>query len=263
MRAAGQKYFGRIIQREFTKQAKKFSQSQAMREKGGLGILPLLAEVKPTDRVLDIACGPGFVAMEFAKHTREVVGVDLTTEMLKKARALARREGLNNVTFRRADVNHLPFSNASFDVVVTRASFHHFPHPDRVLAEMVRVLKNKGKILISDNTSKNDPAKNRLHNLIERLRDPSHVETLPLRKWRALFKNAGLRVVKEKRLIQPRNAEDWMELTQTPPTVRQKIHRLFTQSMRGDKTGQNVRVVNGEVVFDMNYRIFILDPGEM
>jgi ubiquinone/menaquinone biosynthesis C-methylase UbiE len=258
VRAARQKQFGRIIQREFGRQAEAFSQSQAMREKGGLEILPALVGVKPSHRVLDIACGPGFVALEFAKHARQVIGADLTAAMLKKARALAHREGLNNVTFRRADVNHLPFADGSFDVVVTRASFHHFPCPDRVLAEMVRVLKKKGKILISDNTSKNDPAKSRLHNLIERLRDPSHAETLPLRTWRALFKNADLRVVKEKKLVQRRNAENWMELTQTPRTLRQRIHRLFAESMRGDKTGQNVRFVNGKIVFDMNYHIFVL-----
>jgi ubiquinone/menaquinone biosynthesis C-methylase UbiE len=251
--------FGKIVQREFTKQAEQFAKSQSMRQKGGLEILPPLAGVKPNDRVLDLACGPGFVALEFARHAREVVGVDLTAEMLKKARALARRESLNNVTFRRADVNRLPFPNGSFDLVVTRASFHHFPEPERVLKEMVRVLKLDGRILISDNTSKNDPEKSRLQNTIEKLRDPSHVEMLPLKKWRRLFKNAGLRVVKERRLVQPRNTEDWMALTQSPPGVRRKIRRLFKESIRGDKSGQNVRLIDGRIVFDLNYRIFVLE----
>lgn len=256
MRAARQ--FGEIVQREFTKQAEKFSQSRAMREKGGREILPLLAGVKRFHRVLDIACGPGFVALEFARYAREVVGVDLTAEMLKQARGLAQQEGLQNVAFRRADVNHLPFSDATFDLVVTRASFHHFPEPERVLKEMARVIKPNGRILISDNTSKNDPEKSRLQNLIEKLRDPSHVEMLPLRKWRELFKNVSLRVVKERRLVQRRNAEDWMELTQTPLSVRRKIRRLFVQSIRGDKSGQNVRLIAGKIVFDLNYRIFVL-----
>ncbi len=253
------KPFEKIVQREFTKQAEQFSQSKAMRQKGGLEILPPLAGVKPNDRVLDLACGPGFVALEFARHAREIVGVDLTAEMLKQARALARSEGFKNVTFRRADVNRLPFPNKSFDLVVTRASFHHFLEPERVLKEMVRVLKPDGRILISDNTSKNDPEKSRLQNTIEKLRDPSHVEMLPLKNWRRLFKNAGLRVVKERRLVQPRNAEDWMALTQTPPGVRRKIRRLFKESIRGDKSGQNVRLIDGRIVFDLNYRIFVLE----
>jgi ubiquinone/menaquinone biosynthesis C-methylase UbiE len=253
------KPFDKIIQREFTKQAEQFAKSQSMRQKGGLEILPPLAGVQPNHRVLDLACGPGFVALEFARHAREVVGVDLTAEMLKKARALARREGFKNVTFRRADVNRLPFPNKSFDLVVTRACFHHFPKPGRVLKEMVRVLKSDGRILISDNTSKNDPEKSRLQNRIEKLRDPSHVEMLPLKKWRKLFKDAGLRVVKEKRLVQPRNAEDWMALAQTPPSTRKKIRRLFVQSIRGDKSGQNVRLIAGKIVVDLNYRIFVLE----
>jgi ubiquinone/menaquinone biosynthesis C-methylase UbiE len=253
------KPFEKIVQREFTKQAEQFAKSQSMRQKGGLEILPPLAGVQPNHRVLDLACGPGFVALEFARHAREVVGVDLTAEMLKQARALARGEGFKNVTFRRADVNRLPFPNRKFDLVVTRASFHHFLEPERVLKEMVRVLKPNGRILISDNTSKNDPEKSRLQNLIEKLRDPSHVEMLPLKNWRRLFKNAGLRVVKEKRLVQPRSAEKWMALTQTPAGVRRKIRRLFKESIRGDKSGQNVRLINGKIVFDLNYRIFVLE----
>jgi ubiquinone/menaquinone biosynthesis C-methylase UbiE len=251
--------FAKLVEREFTKQVEQFSRSASMRQKGGLEILPPLAGVKPSHRVLDLACGPGFVALEFAKHARGVAGVDLTAEMLKKARALARRENFKNVTFRRADVKRLPFPDGSFDLVVTRASFHHFPEPGRVLTEMVRVLKPNGRILISDNTSKNDPEKSRLQNRLEKMRDPSHVEMIPLKKWRGLFKDAGLRVVIEKRLVQARDVEDWMALTQTPPPVRRKIRRLLEQSMPGDRTGQNVRLINGRIVFDLNYRIFVLE----
>jgi ubiquinone/menaquinone biosynthesis C-methylase UbiE len=251
--------FEKVVEREFTKQAERFSRSPAMRRKGGLEILPALAGVERSDRVLDVACGPGFVALEFAKHARGVVGVDLTPEMLKKARALARRDGVANVTFRQADVHRLPFRGGSFDLVVTRASFHHFPGPGRALKEIVRVLKVNGRILISDNTSKNDPEKSRLQNRLEKLRDPSHVEMIPLKKWRALFNDAGLRVVKEKRLVQRRDAEDWMALTQTQPGIRRKIRRLLTESMRGDTTGQNVWVIGGRLFFDLNYRIFLLE----
>jgi ubiquinone/menaquinone biosynthesis C-methylase UbiE len=259
MKPAQQKQFGKIIQREFTKQAEQFAKSQSMRQKGGLEILPPLAGVQPNHLVLDLACGPGFVALEFAKHAREVVGVDLTAEMLKQARALARREDFKNATFRGADVNRLPLPNASFDLVVTRASFHHFLEPERVLKEMVRVLRPDGRILISDNTSKNDPEKRRLQNALEKLRDPSHVEMLPLRKWRKLFNDTGLQVVKENRLVQARDVEDWMALTQTPPQVRRKIRRRLKHSIRGDTTGQNVRLIDGRIVFDLNYRIFVLE----
>jgi hypothetical protein len=63
----------------------------------------------------------------------------------------------------------------------------------------------------------------------------------------------------EKRLVQARDVEDWMALTQTPPPVRRKIRRLLEQSMPGDRTGQNVRLINGRIVFDLNYRIFVLE----
>jgi len=252
------KDFSRVVEREFGKQAEHFSRSQTMRQKGGLEILPRLIGAKPHHRVLDLACGPGFVGLEFAERVREVVGVDLTPEMLKQARALARKEQIGNIAFRRADVNRLPFADGSFDLVVTRASFHHFPDPQRVLNEMVRVLKPRGRILISDNTSKDDPEKSRRQNALEKMRDPSHVEMLPLKKWRRLFKSAGLKIVKEQRLVQPRHVEDWMELTHSAPEVKKKIRRLLIASMRGDLTGQNVRWIDGELVFDLNYRVFVL-----
>lgn len=258
MRRSQAGHFKRVIQREFSKQAEAFSCSREMREKGGLQILPGLAEIKPHHRVLDIACGPGFVALEFAKHGRKVVGVDLTREMVKRARALARQEKAKNIAFRRADADRLPFSAGSFHRVVTRASFHHFTEPERVLREMVRVMKKGGRILISDNTSKDDPAKGYVHNLIEKLRDPSHVEMLPPKKWRALFKACGLKVLRQRKLIEPRDAEDWMRLTRTPPAVKRKIRRFFLKSIPGDVTGQNVRLSKRRIVFDMNYRVYVL-----
>jgi ubiquinone/menaquinone biosynthesis C-methylase UbiE len=256
--AGAAKNFGRIVQREFTKQAERFSKSRTMRRKGGLEILPGLVGAKPSHRVLDLACGPGFVALEFAKHVERVVGVDLTAEMVKQARALARKERAGNVSFRVADAMRLPFRDGAFDVVVTRASFHHFPDPEQILKEMARVLKPRGRMLISDNTSKDHPEKSRRQNALEKMRDPSHVEMLPLRKWRRLFKTAGLKVVKERGLVQPRNVEDWMELTHTPAAMKTKIRRLLLESIRGDRTGQNVRIVDGKLVFDLNYRIFVL-----
>ncbi|HEY6197150.1 MAG TPA: class I SAM-dependent methyltransferase [Candidatus Binatia bacterium] len=256
--APAKKNFGRIVQREFAKQSERFSKSQTMRQKGGLEILPRLVGAKRRHRVLDLACGPGFVALEFAKHVKEVVGVDLTAAMLKQARALARRERIENVTFRRADATRLPFRDAAFDLVVTRASFHHFPEPERVLKEMARVLKPTGRILISDNTSKDDAEKSRRQNALEKMRDPSHVEMLSVKKWRRLFKAARLKVFKNGRLVQPRDVEDWMALTHTPARVKAKIRRLLIASMRGDRTGQNVRFADGKLVFDLNYRIFVL-----
>jgi SAM-dependent methyltransferase len=80
------RHFNRVVQREFSKQAEEFARSGEMRRKGGLEILPALAEVKPYHHGVDVACGPGFVALVFAKHARKVVGVDLTGDMIGKAR---------------------------------------------------------------------------------------------------------------------------------------------------------------------------------
>jgi ubiquinone/menaquinone biosynthesis C-methylase UbiE len=89
------------------------------------------------------------------------------------------------------DVSGLPFADASFHAVVTRFSFHHFLKPSVVLKEMVRVAQARGKVAVVD-VFTTSPAHSRLHNLIEKLRDDSHVKAWGLSQLQAMLKGAGL-----------------------------------------------------------------------
>src|SRR6185436_5068296 len=79
-----------------------------------------------TQRVLDVACGPGFLTMAFARVAARADGLDATDAFLEHARAEAARRGLGNVEFRSGDAQHLPFDDATFDIACCRAAFHHF-----------------------------------------------------------------------------------------------------------------------------------------
>src|SRR6516164_4103047 len=108
----------RLILDQFTKQAVPFSQMQNHSPE----LLLAVSAVGPDDSVLDVACGPGLMACEFAKVARHVTGIDLTPAMIDQARALQCSQGLTNLTWQVGNVLPLPFSDASFTLVFTRYS---------------------------------------------------------------------------------------------------------------------------------------------
>jgi ubiquinone/menaquinone biosynthesis C-methylase UbiE len=121
-----------------------------------------------------------------------VVGLDLTEEMLAQARRLAAERGIANVSFVQGDAEQLAYPDHAFDAVVSRYSAHHFPHPERALREIARVLVPGGTFLLVDTVAPGLPAQDSLLNAIEVLRDPSHVRDHTVAGWVALFAAAGL-----------------------------------------------------------------------
>ena len=106
-----------------------------------------------------MACGPGLVVCAFAPHVREATGIDVTPAMLERARKLAAEKGLTNIVWRQGDVYSLPYDDASFTIVTTRFSCHHFLDPAAVLREMVRVCAPGGRVIVVDDYASEDPSK--------------------------------------------------------------------------------------------------------
>lgn len=98
--------------------------------------------------VLDVGCGTGELMSQVISEdtSRKVVGIDLSSEMLKVAKEKIKDKGKLLL----ADVECLPFDDQSFDIVYCNDSFHHYPHPQVALSEMSRVLKPQGTIIIGD-----------------------------------------------------------------------------------------------------------------
>ncbi len=106
------------------------------------------AGVRPGDRVLDVACGTGVVAVTAARLGASVTGFDLTPELLAVARDNARTCGVD-VEFHEGDCEALPFPTAAFDVVVSQYGHMFAPRPAVAVGEMLRVLKKDGTIAFS------------------------------------------------------------------------------------------------------------------
>ena len=107
----------------------------------------LVEEIEKSEsgKILDVGCGNGNLFTLLPENKYELYGVDFSQNMIIEAKSKCR-----NATFSVADAEMLPFDDDSFDIVVCNASFHHYIHPDRVLEEMHRVLKDGGKLLIGD-----------------------------------------------------------------------------------------------------------------
>ncbi len=181
-----------LIRDQFTRQATPFSTAATISDEQALRMIVAAGRPGPDDTVLDLACGGGLVVCAFAAHVREATGIDLTPAMLERARALAAEKGLTNVAWREGDVRSLPWPDASFGIVVTRFSFHHFEDPLGALREMARVCRPGGRIVVVDMIASEDPAKAAAWNRLEVLRDPSHVRARSLTELKSLFPLAGL-----------------------------------------------------------------------
>lgn len=137
--------------------------------------------------VLDVGCGAGHVARTVAPLSAQVVALDLTETMLAEVRQLMAEHGISNVETKQGDVERLPYADASFDVVITRYSAHHWPDPDRAIAECLRVLRPGGRLLISDIVAPDAPTNDSFLQTLEVLRDPSHVRDHRVAEWQAIF----------------------------------------------------------------------------
>jgi ubiquinone/menaquinone biosynthesis C-methylase UbiE len=246
------------IQQQFTKQADAYVRMRQTTDEAGLGGLVALTGVQPHESVLDVACGPGFLTLAFAARAAKVVGIDATETFLERARAEAERRGSTNVEFRSGDAEHLPFADASFDVVACRAAFHHFLHPERVLAEMKRITRAGGRLLIADMLGSDDPAKAELHTRIERLCDPTHVRALPEAEFDALFREAGVEVVLRPRSLLHHDVEEWLDHGGPSDEARREILSLLELSLDGDRASMQLRRENGRLRFSYTGVAFLV-----
>jgi ubiquinone/menaquinone biosynthesis C-methylase UbiE len=230
---------------QFTRQATPFATAPGIRDEAALQLIVEESRAGAEDTVLDVACGPGLVVAAFARVVRHATGIDITPAMLERARAHAAGLGLTNVTWRQGDVLPLPWPDASFSIVASRFAFHHFLDPLAVLREMKRVAAPGGRVVVVDSTPAPDRAD--AFNRMERLRDPSHVRSLPVDEHRELYARVGL---PEPRVTSYRlegELESLIGRSFPHPGDDEKIRELFRGALVDDVLDIQPRRENGQI----------------
>lgn len=171
--------------------------------------LLVMAQPEPHWRVLDVATGGGHTALTFAPFVAGVVASDLAPAMLAQAEAHIRAQGVNNVTFREAAADDLPFDDEQFELVTCRIAAHHFPDALRFMQESARVLRPGGLLLLQDQMLPVHRPSAAWVDDLERRRDPSHNRAYSETGWRRLFARAGLRVEQGAPVVKRHNLPDW------------------------------------------------------
>jgi arsenite methyltransferase len=119
----------------------------------GCGNPTAFSSIKEGDVILDLGSGAGFdcfIASRKVGKTGKVIGVDMTEEMIDKARILAKEHGYSNVEFRLGDIEKMPVEDKSVDVIISNCVINLAPDKDKVFKEAYRVLKSNGKMYVSD-----------------------------------------------------------------------------------------------------------------
>lgn len=236
----------RSIIDQFTRQASPFSRSPAHSAAEALEQILRLAAPAPTDRALDVACGPGIITCLLAPHVAHMTGTDLTAAMLVEAEKRRVEQGAPPVTWLEADAERLPFDDASFDLVVTRYSFHHFVAPEKVLREMARVCRPGGRIVVADVVM---PAgKVGAFDAMERLRDPSHTNTLTREKLDTLVGEAGLIAEDYATHAVSMTLEFQLSKSFPLPGDDRRIREIFRDEPEHDRLGLSARREAGDIV---------------
>lgn len=234
------------VKEVFGKNAEKYVASDSHAKGDDLSKLVEWLEPEKVWTVLDIATGGGHVTKTMAPHVGTVFSTDLTEEMLENT-AQHLRCSFDNIHYVLADAEALPFLKETFDAAICRIAPHHFPNPEKFIAEMSRVLKKGGRFILIDNVAPADSELAEFMNKTEKLRDDSHSRCLSKEEWTMLLK--------ENRMVERKSADrrktfdypSWVERTteNDEQVERVSLHLLNAEEKAADYFA--IKVQEGKV----------------
>lgn len=175
---------GQSVQDQFDSRAQAYLSSQVHAQGPDLAhAAGLVKQALPaTAQGLDVGCGAGHLSFALAPSLARVVALDPSPNMLAVVAQAAVDRGLPQIETRQASAESLPFGDASFGLVCTRYSAHHWTRLEASLQEMRRVLEPRGYLLVIDVLGYEDPLVDTHLQSMELLRDPSHVRNRSARE---------------------------------------------------------------------------------
>lgn len=252
------KNFKDKVREQFSRTAESYVQSPGFSQ--GIDLEEAARLLQPTqdDILLDVACGGGHSALFFAPMVRSVVASDLAMQMLKRAQEFISEEGgVENVTFREADAEDLPFPAGAFTLLTCRIAPHHFPDVPRALGEFHRVLRRGGRMAIIDTLLPDDPEIAEFMHTYEQMRDPTHVRAYTQQDWSTMVEAADFILHDIKVIPKTHEFQEWARRTGLNREGVQRLNKLFIEASTKIQDFFQVETFAGEVESFTDQKILI------
>jgi ubiquinone/menaquinone biosynthesis C-methylase UbiE len=192
--------------------------------------LTAIADRQRPARVLDLGCGAGHVSMALARGgAQRITALDPSAEMLAVVAREAEVLGVRAIETCLAGAEDLPFERGTFDFVVTRYSAHHWASVPRALAECARVIASNGRLIVIDVVAPERPLFDTSLQVIEFLRDASHVRDYRLSEWRRMQMEAGFAEPAVDIWKLPLDFESWTARIGTPAARIAALEAVFAE----------------------------------
>lgn len=242
------KNFKDKVREQFSRTAESYVHSPGFAQGDDLKEAARLLQPTQDDILLDVACGGGHTALFFAPMVRSVVASDLAMQMLKRAQEFISEEGgVENVTFREADAEDLPFPAGAFTILTCRIAPHHFPDVPRALAEFHRVLRRGGRMAIIDTLLPEDPEIAEFMHTFEQMRDPTHVHSYTREQWVQMVEAADFILHEIEEIPKTHDFQEWARRTGLNREAVQKLNKLFIDASDKIQDYFQVETFAGEV----------------
>ena len=183
----------------------------------------------PQATLLDMGCGAGHASFTAAGQVAQVTAYDLSSQMLEVVAEAAKDKGFTNIATQQGYAETLPFADASFDVVISRYSAHHWHDVGAALREVNRILKPGGRLIVMDVMSPGHPVRDIWLQTVEALRDTSHIRNHASGEWLTLISEANLIVDNLITDKLPLEFSSWVARMRTPEALVDAI-RIYQQS---------------------------------
>lgn len=223
------------VQKNFGRRASAYRYSSTHGNPEDLQRMIGLLNPSSNAAALDVATGGGHTAIALAGHTKKVVAIDITLEMLAEAEDASSQKGINNIEFKAEDVHNLNIPDNQFDIVASRFAAHHFSDIKRALREMCRVLKPGGKLYILDCSVVDGDEPEKEINRIEFLRDSSHRCSYSPRLWNRLLEDLPLKTEHTVLYKDKYGLPQWFDRMGTDQSKRQEIFRILNNLSESSK----------------------------
>lgn len=221
------------LARAFDGQAERFERAPVQSDPAALARLVAFAALPPASRILDAGCGPGLVSEAFLSAGHSVFGVDLSAEMVERARKRCGTRFEGRCQFVQASLFDLK-PDLPFDAAVSRYVVHHVTDPLAFITRQVDLIRTGGVLVVSDHATDPDPALAERHEVLERARDVTHTRNLTAGGLADLLAAAGLVDIRLEEESFHLDFDEWFDRG-TPGMTKAEVRALLLTgpSIRG------------------------------